>query len=145
MAKKAKAKKKSSATPKSIKATVAEIVAQIITHFGAGYGAQRQSEGATTPANGQIYQKPSDLGKFHRRLAESVNRNFNIIKWNTDPGGRSQISKAAFDHGVLARKAVVAAGGTTVTYAQIIKTLRDIQRAQCPGTTKSGGGPACDF
>ena len=122
----------------------AAIVGHILVHFGAGYGAQRQTETpAAPPANLQIFQKPSDLATFHFMLLESTVRNFAALNWATNTPLRDQVTKAAFKHGALARQKVVADGTVTLTIDQIISTLRSVQASDCPGG--AGGGPICDF
>jgi hypothetical protein len=122
------------------------IVGHVMVHFGAGYGAQRQSETPNTaPANAQIFQNPSDARSFHLLLLDSVIRNFNTINWDLNPGTRNNVLRAAFDHGVLARQRVVQDGTTTLTFAQIMSTLRQIQTSHCPNPGAAGGGDVCDF
>jgi hypothetical protein len=124
----------------------AAIVGQVLVHFGAGYGAQRESENPTAPLpNSPIFTKPTDLARFHHKLLESTFRNLSIINWGTNTPLRDQITKAAFHHGVLARQRVVADGTTTLSYMQIIETLKTVQANFCPGSGGAGGGPVCDF
>jgi hypothetical protein len=153
MAKKAKksAKKKTSGSRKrkgvsSNLERAAAIVGHVLTHFGGGYSAQRQTETpGAAPVNLQIYQKPSDLKIFHSALLESTVRNFATFDWDANQPLRDQICNAAFEHGVRARQMVVAQGTTTLTAVQILTTLKAVQQAFCAGPGGAGGGPVCDF
>lgn len=124
------------------------IVAQVLTHFGAGYGAQRQTEPgqAAAPAAQQIFAAPIDLAAFHFLLLDSVVRNFQSLLWDINQPGRDLICKAAFQHGVLARQQVVAdADGTDrLVLLQILATLKTIQKTIC-NAKGAGGGMVCDF
>lgn len=122
----------------------ARIVGHVLVHFGAGYGAQRQTETpAAPPANLPIFQKPSDLATFHFMLLESTVRNFAALNWESNAPLRDQVTRAAFKHGMQARQKVVADGTGTLKIDQIITTLRAVQASDCPPGT--GGGPICDF
>ena len=124
------------------------IVGQVLTHFGAGYGAERQNEAAagapTTPL--QIFAAPIDLAGFHFLLLDSVLRNFQQLNWDVDQPTRDVICKAAFLHGVAARKAVVAENDGTdrLRLVQILVTLKVIQKNVC-NAGGVGGGIVCDF
>lgn len=160
MAKKAKAKKAKTRKRATGRTTGAErrrqfrspedraggIVGHVLVHFGAGYGAQRQTENATAPpANLQIFGRTSDSLHFHAALMESTLRNLAKIDWETNQGQRDAICAAAFAHGVLARQTVVADGTPTLSLVQILTTLKTIQGIHCPGPGGAGGGPVCDF
>src|SRR6185295_12012242 len=73
----------------------AAIVAQVLVHFGQGYG----STGA------QIFATPADLALFHRLLLKSTLKNLATLNWDTDQPGRDMVCSAAFQHGVLAKAA----------------------------------------
>jgi hypothetical protein len=146
-AKKAKASRGNSRGVVSDVERAAAIVAHVLTHFGGGYAAQRQTETpGAQPANLQIYQKPSDLKIFHSALLESTVRNLAKIDFDINQAQRDQICQAAFQHGVLARQMVVAQATVTLTIVQILTTLKSVQQALlCGGPGGAGGGPVCDF
>jgi hypothetical protein len=122
------------------------IVAHVLSHFGGGYEAQRQTENPTAPPTSlEIYKRPSDLRNFHSALLESTLRNLEKLDWETNTGLRNQIISAAFAHGVLARKKVVSDGTITLKLVQILTTLETIQQQMCSGPGGLGGGPVCDF
>lgn len=129
-------------------AKASAIVGQVLTHFGAGYGAQHRTEAAAgaTPQAQQIFAKPIDLAGFHFLLLDSVLRNFGKLNWDFDQPLRDTICKAAFEHGVLARRQVVADGDGSdrLLLVQILVTLKVIQKTIC-GATGAGGGIVCDF
>lgn len=156
MAKKkaAPAKKPSKKVPVIAVATTVDvpkasaIVGQVLAHFGAGYGAQRQTEASakTPPAALQIFATPTDLGGFHYLLLDSVLRNFSAINWDIDQPQRDVVCRTAFDHGVLARKQVVADNDGTdrLHLVQILQTLKAIQATHC-SAAGAGGGKVCHF
>jgi hypothetical protein len=114
----------------------AAIVGQVVAHFGAGAGSERQR---TSPgATGQLFAAPSDLAAFHDLLLNSVLKHMATLNWDTDQPGRDFICNNAFAHGVLAYQ--TAAG--PLTFMVILDTLRVIQQNCPPG---AGGGKACDF
>jgi hypothetical protein len=118
------------------------IVAQILSHFGAGYSAERQNETpGGTPTNANIFLKPSVFAGFHAYLLNSTVTNFMDTGWD-NPAIRAQTLLAAFEHGVLARKQVVSEGTAALTLAQIFVTLEIAKVKFCP--SGSGGGGACD-
>jgi hypothetical protein len=121
------------------------IVAQVLVHFGAGYGAQRLAENPTGPLpNFQIFCEPKELRLFFNLLLSSTLRNLHKLNWETDQPLRDAVCSAAFKHGVAARKEA-AAGGGCLTFDIIEETLRDIQAAECPAPTGAGGGLVCEF
>ena len=117
------------------------IVAQLLAHFGAGYGAERQNETpGDPPINADIFIKPSVCAAFHGYLLNSTVTNFLNIHWD-NPAVRAQTLIAAFKHGVLARQLVVSEETGALTLAQIFVTL-EAAKQFCP--SGSGGGGACD-
>ncbi len=156
MAKKAKAKKAKKATKKKTKTakkpkrTQADqawaIVSQVVAHFGAGYWVQRESENpGSTVVNPQIFETPGDIAQFSFLLHKSTKKNFSKLNWANDQPTRDAVCAAAFAHGKLARQKVVADGGTMVNLAQILETLKTIQKSMCPSPRGAGGGLVCDF
>ena len=124
------------------------IVGQVLTHFGAGYGAQRQTEATAgaPPKAQQIFAMPIDLSGFHFLLLDSVLRNMHKLNWDIDQPTRDTVCKAAFEHGVLARTQVVADNDGTdrLLLLQILLTLKVIQKTIC-SAKGAGGGIVCDF
>lgn len=116
----------------------AAIVAHVLAHFGAGYGAERQKSGATGQL--QIFAAPAALATFHDLLLTSVLKNLATINWEADQPARDAVCNAAFHHGVLAFQTTPAA---PLTFQVILDTLRTIQETLCPAG--AGGGPICDF
>lgn len=122
------------------------IAAQVLVHFGAGYGAERLRENPTGPMpNFQIFCAPADLAGFFDRLVASCLRNAGAIDWGNDQVLRDQACAVAFKHGVAARKAVVAAGASCLDTATLDTTLRNIQATECPAPGGAGGGAICAF
>ncbi len=134
-------------SPERIKKAAA-IVAHVLTHFGAGWGSQRQTENpAAAPVNLSIYTTPADASGFHAKLLKSTIAGLadNDLPFSSSQGLRDQVCQAAFNHGVEARKLAVSDGTPTVNLAQILKTHLLI-KATCPGSKRSaGGGRVCNF
>jgi hypothetical protein len=121
------------------------IVAQVLTHFGAGYGSQRLSENPSGPLpDFQIFCAPQDIKVFYKLLLKSTLKHLATLNWDTDQPMRDAVCSAAFQHGVLARKTVVAEGAPCLTLEIILDTLETIHATVCPGTG-AGGGLVCDF
>jgi hypothetical protein len=140
----------SSATTKLLEREeqAAAIVAQVLVHFGAGYGLQRehdeepkQNQSKEDLANRPIFRRPDDLAQFFFRLWRSTLKEFDKIDW-TDPGFRDTCTNAAFEHGKLARRQ---SGNARVTFDTILATLRKIQKQYCPIDNVRGGGRVCGF
>jgi hypothetical protein len=128
--------------PINIEREAAAIVAQVLVHFGAGYGAERQHENGGTPSNDDVFKTPSVLKGFHALLLNSTIDNFMDVHWEVE-SIRKQILNAAFAHGVFARKRVVEDDTDGLSLQQILDTLVDVQDEFCsPG---SGGGAVCSF
>jgi hypothetical protein len=123
----------------------AAIAAQVLVHFGAGYGMQRgcdkEDPSGGNAFNRPIFRRPDDLSQFFFRLWRSTLNEFDKFDWK-DPSFRDQVTNAAFEHGKLARRR---AGDARLTYDTIIATLRPIQRDVCPVKGKLGGGRVCGF
>ena len=120
----------------------AAIVAHVLVHFGAGYGAQRQTENpGTPPLNQDIFTTPSDASKFHHKLLKSTFDSLDQLPFSTNQGLRNQICSVAFQHGMLARQLAVQDGTPTVDIRQILQTLTQVKQ-QCP-PVGAGGGRVC--
>lgn len=131
------------AEKKKVKVAAA-IVGQVLVHFGAGYGSQQLAEDTTKPLpDFQIFATPQDIASFTELLLTSVLKHTATLNWTTDGPGRDRVCSAAFNHGVLARKEVVANGDAALTFPVILSTLRTIQGLMCP--LGAGGGSVCDF
>jgi hypothetical protein len=118
------------------------IVAQILAHFGAGYGAQRQQEVGGVPSNVTIFETPTVLASFQLLLHKSTVDHFPDVRWDIQPN-RDTVLVAAFEHGVLCRQRVVADGSGTLNLIQILDTIKVVQSTICsPG---GGGGAPCSF
>ena len=129
----------------NIKKKAQAIVAQVLVHFGAGYGAERQNETpGTAPANANIFLDPQVIATFHGMLLDSTIEHYSEVQWDAPPI-RETVLKAAFEHGVLARRQVVADGTGALTTIQILQTLAQVQAVFCPGVPGAGGGPICRF
>jgi hypothetical protein len=134
------------APPLTNEQKAAAIVSHVLVHFGAGYGAQRQTENpSATPTNAQIFRQPSDLSSFHFMLLESTLRNFSNMNWDTNTPLRAQVTLTAYEHGKLARQKVVADGSSTLSITQILDTLATVKATHCPTPAGAGGGRICDF
>ena len=121
------------------------IVAQVLVHFGAGYGAERQNETpGEEPANAEIFSDPTVIANFYGMLLQSTIDHFFEVQWDAPPV-RETVLKAAFTHGVLARQRVVADSSVTLNLIQILQTLVEVQEDFCPGVPGAGGGPICRF
>lgn len=146
--KKKKPTKKSTTTSPALIKKAAAIVGHVLTHFGAGWGSQRQTETPTSaPVNLEIFTSPADASGFHAKLLKSSidGLNANDLPFSSNAGLRNQVCQAAFNHGVEARKQAVADGTTTVNLAQILLTHAKI-KATCPGSRGgAGGGRVCNF
>jgi hypothetical protein len=142
--KKKKAKKKVSlakGSPARIEKAAA-IVAQVLVHFGAGYGAQRQTENpGGAPPNQAIFATPADSAKFHHKLLKSTFDSLDILPFSTNQGLRDQICSVAFQHGMLARQRVVTDGTPALVIQQILDTLETVKALCPPGG--AGGGRVC--
>ena len=126
----------------------AAIAAQVLVHFGAGYGLQRehdeqakQNQSKEDLTNRPIFHRPDDLAQFFFRLWRSTLNEFDKIDW-TDPSFRDTCTNAAFEHGKLARQQ---SGNARLTFETILATLRKIQKRSCPVTVVRGGGRVCGF
>ena len=120
----------------------AAIVAHVLVHFGAGYGAQRQTENpGTAPPNQSIFTTTSDSAKFHHKLLKSTFDSLDDLPFSKVQGLRDQICSAAFQHGIEARQQAVAAGTPTINIKQILVTLANVKRL-CPPAT--GAGRVCN-
>ncbi len=115
----------------------AGIVAQVMAHFGAGVGAERERTNPGT--SGQVFATPLDVALFHDLLLTSVLKHLATLNWDTDQPGRDFVCNNAFKHGVLAFSE---AAGAPLAFAVILDTLREIQKTCPPG---AGGGKVCDF
>jgi hypothetical protein len=115
------------------------IVADVLVHFGAGYGAEQQNE-----EGAQITEVPTVLAAFHQLLLTSTIDNFLEVEWDAPPV-REQVLIAAFEHGRAARKLVVEEDTDTLTLVQILVSLKEIQDKFCEGVSGAGGGPICRF
>jgi hypothetical protein len=117
----------------------AAIVAQVLSHFGAGYGAewQKSGGGGSFP---QMFDAPVTLAMFHDLLLTSTISNLPTLNWDTDQPGRDSVCSAAFAHGALAYQTSPAA---PLTFPVILATLRIIQDQMCP--VGAGGGKVCNF
>src|SRR5437773_11679901 len=62
------------------------IVADVLVHFGAGYGAEIHYDTGSTgaPAFTPIFKRPSDLNTFHTSLLESTSRHLAELNWATN-------------------------------------------------------------
>ena len=116
----------------------AGIAGQILVHFGAGYGAQRQID--SPGANTQIFDSPNTAATFTNLLITSIHNNFAALHWATDAAKRNAVCMTAFKHGKLACQRM---GGAPLDWDTLYATLQEIKAAFCPGG--SGGGIACDF
>ena len=84
------------------------IVAQILTHFGAGYGAETHRDtGGGTPSNVTIFETPNVLANFHMMLHKSTVDHFPDVRWDIQPV-RDTVLLATFEHGVVCRQRVIA-------------------------------------
>jgi hypothetical protein len=120
----------------------AAIVAHVLTHFGAGYGAQRQTETpGAAPANLAIYTSPADSKKFHHKLLKSTFDSLADLPFSKVQGLRDTICSAAFTHGIEARLLAVKEGTPTVDIRQILQTLEAVKKLCPPG---GGGGRVCN-
>jgi hypothetical protein len=126
----------------NVEKEAAAIVAHVLAHFGAGYGAERQRATGGTPSNVEIFKTPAVLKGFHALLLNSTIDNFMDVHWDVE-SIRKQILNAAFEHGVRARKRVVQDGSNGLSLQQILDTLEDIQSEFCP--PGAGGGAVCSF
>lgn len=109
---------------------VAAIVSQVLTHFGAGYGAPN--------GNLQIFSSPSDLEKFSSLLFGNTLKKLGT-QWDTQ-SYRDNVCETAYLHGQAA-KAATPAGGK-LTWAIIETTLKQIKAQRCPDP-QAGGGIIC--
>ena len=116
----------------------AGIAGQILVHFGAGFGAQRQIMKPGT--NAQIFDSPSTPAAFTSLLIGSIMKNQATLKWDTDVVTRDAVCRTAFAHGKLACERT---SGGTLDWSVLYATLQEIKAAMCPGG--AGGGIACDF
>ena len=126
------------AIPKLKITLAAGIAGQILVHFGAGFGAQRQIMSPGT--NAQIFDSPSTPSAFTSLLISSIIKNQATLKWDTDVANRNAVCRTAFAHGKLACQRT---SGGPVDWAMLHATLQEIKAAMCLGG--SGGGAACDF
>ena len=116
----------------------AGIAGQILMHFGAGFGAQREIDFPGT--NAQIFDSPTTAATFTNLLMTSIINNFTALHWATDTVKRNAICTTAFRHGQLA---CTRSAGVPLDWDTLYTTLQEIKAAFCPGG--SGGGIACDF
>lgn len=116
----------------------AGIAGQILVHFGAGFGAQREIDFPGT--NAQIFDSPITAATFTSLLMSSIINNFTALHWDTDTGKRNGICTTAFRHGKLA---CTRSAGAPLDWDTLYATLQEIKVAFCPGG--AGGGIACDF
>src|SRR5262249_29264498 len=59
----------------------AGIVGQILVHFGAGWGSEREK---TSPGNTQIFDSPITIATFTSLMMTSVLKNMAALHWDTD-------------------------------------------------------------
>lgn len=126
------------AIPKLQITLAAGIAGQILVHFGAGFGAQRQI--MSPGKNAQIFDSPSTPSAFTSLLISSIIKNQATLKWDTNVANRDAVCRTAFAHGKLACQRT--AGGP-LDWGSLYSTLQEIKAAMCPGG--AGGGAACDF
>jgi hypothetical protein len=126
------------AIPKLKITLAAGIAGQILVHFGAGFGAQRQI--MSPGKNAQIFDSPSTPSAFTSLLISSIIKNEATLKWDTNVANRDAVCRTAFAHGKLACQRT--AGGP-LDWGSLYSTLQEIKAAMCPGG--AGGGAACDF
>ena len=126
------------AIPKLKITLAAGIAGQILVHFGAGFGAQRQIMSPGT--NAQMFDSPSTPAAFTSLLISSIIKNQATLKWDTDVANRNAVCRTAFAHGKLACERT---SGAAVDWGILYATLQEIKEAMCPGG--AGGGAACDF
>ena len=117
----------------------AGIAAQILVHFGAGFGAQRQIMSPGT--NAQIFDHPSTPDAFTDLLITSIIKHYADLHWDTDAAGRDAICRTAFKHGKLACQYT---SGAAVDWHVLYATHQEIKASTCP-VPSAGGGIACDF
>jgi hypothetical protein len=116
----------------------AGIAGQILVHFGAGFGAQRQIMSPGT--NAQIFDNPITAATFTDLLITSIVNHFTALKWDTDVANRNAVCRTAFAHGKLACQRTSAG---PINWSVLYATLQEIKASMCP--SGSGGGIACDF
>jgi hypothetical protein len=116
----------------------AGIAGQILVHFGAGFGAQREIDFPGT--NAQIFDSPATAATFTNLLMTSIHNNLAKLHWATDPVTRNAVCTTAFRHGQLACQR---SGGGALDWDTLYATLQEIKTTFCPGG--AGGGVACDF
>ena len=126
------------AVPKLEIFRAAGIAGQVLVHFGAGYGAQRQID--SPGLNAQIFDHPTTAATFTSLLISSIMRNFSQVHWDTDVAKRDAICRTAFVHGKLACQRSL---GAPLNWDVLYTTLQEIKATICPGG--AGGGIVCDF
>jgi hypothetical protein len=123
------------------------IVGFALVHFGAGYGAQLHAEGASDSDAQPMFDKVQAFVDFHKKLLESTLRNFRSIHFERLRTQQS-LAKAAFTHGVLARKEAGGAGTGALpgklTFEQMLTSFDNLPPDLCPDDG-SGGGRVCNF
>ena len=126
------------AIPKAELRKAAAIAGQILAHFGAGFGAQREIDSPGT--NVQIFDSPATAATFTDLLITSTLKHMANLHWDVDTIGRDAICITAFRHGQLAWQR---SNGGPLDWSTLYATLQDIKAVFCPGG--AGGGVACDF
>ena len=119
----------------------AGIAGQILVHFGAGFGAEREKVKPAPGGNTQIFDSPVTAAVFTDLLISSVIKHLGDLHWDTDSIKRDGICQTAFLHGQLAYQQ---SAGAPLDWATLYSTLQEIKAMYCPSGS-AGGGIACDF
>src|SRR6185503_149881 len=115
------------AVPKLEILVAAGVAGQILSHFGAGFGAQRQID--SPGLNAQIFDSPITASSFTSLLISSIRKHANDLNWDTDVVKRDAVCRTAFLHGKLACQR---SAGAPLNFNVLYTTLKEIQVAFCP-------------